>query len=367
VGSELRRKRLPGWPGYLSLQDDGRWTFVIEKQIEGTRYHVSTRCHALKPALKQLEAFEANPSAYDARGHDAERLVLTDKLIEEWEAFSTAKGNGRKYTRDHGRKLAVWMLKLNGADLRKLTLRQLREALTGLSARKHRIIAIKSFFTWLRTEKGLLTTAQDASLDLLVPQSSPEKHRRRKVVPWQHVEKVLAHLEAEAEKDRARVREAFDKLEPGLDAQRRRDCLLLLTATGWHVTELERFIRGGEVLRQASGDVLAVLVVRHKGGELARTPLSHREHLDAAERLRASGEVPRHLQKEHVATCVSAGVPSFGLGVMRHSVATWAVEAGAAPEAVARFLGHKDRRTTEKFYIDVAVPTNVIPLRRVKS
>jgi hypothetical protein len=34
---------------------------------------------------------------------------------------------------------------------------------------------------------------------------------------------------------------------------------------------------------------------------------------------------------------------------------------------VARFLGHKDKRTTERFYVDVAVPTNVIPLRRVKG
>lgn len=358
---------MPGWPGYIHRQANGVDLFIIEKKIRGRKFHVSTRANTITAAKAQLERFLENPAAYDPRGGDGDKLQLTDELIEEWEKFSLAKGNGRTYTRDHGRKLARWMLVLAGADLRKLTLRQLREGLHGLSARKHRIIALKSFFTWLRTEKGLVTTAQDATLDLKVPQASPEKHRRRKVVAWQNVERVLAHLEAEATKDALRKPTVHDKLEPGVDARRRRDCLLLLTATGWHVTELERFIRGGEVLRQAGGEVLAVLVVRHKGGELARTPLTHREHLEAAERLRASGEVPRHLQKEHVLTCRAAGVPPFGLGVMRHSVATWAVEAGAAPEQVARFLGHKDKRTTERFYVDVAVPTNVIPLRRVKS
>lgn len=363
----MSRRRVPGWPGYIHRQRNGVDLFIIEKKIRGRRYHVSTRANTMTAAKAQLERFLENPEAYDPRGGEGDKLQLTDELVQEWEKFSLAKGNGRAYVRDHGRKLLMWMLKLAGADLRKLSLRQLREGLAGLSARKHRIIALKSFFTWLRTEKGLVTTAQDATLDLKVPQSSPEKHRRRKVVPWQHVEKVLAYLEAEAAKEAARPRTPNDKLEPGVDARRRRDCLLLLTATGWHVTELERFIRGGELLRQAGGDVLAVLVVRHKGGELARTPLTHREHLDAAERLRASGEVPRHLHQEHVAACKHAGVAPFGLGVMRHSVATWAVEAGAAPEAVARFLGHKDKRTTERFYVDVAVPTNVIPLRRVKS
>jgi integrase len=348
-------------------QKNGLDLFIIERKIRGRRFHVSTGAHTITAAKAQLERFEADPLGFDPRGGDGDKLQLTAELIEQWEAFSIAKGNGRTYTRDHGRKLARWLLVLGGADLRKLTLRQLREGLTGLSARKHRIIAIKSFFSWLRTEKGLVTTAQDATLDLKVPQGSPEKYRRRKVVEWQNVEKLLAVLEAESTADAQRERTPNDKLEPGADARRRRDCLLLLTATGWHVTELGRFVRGGELLRQASGDVLAVLVVRHKGGDLARTPISHREHLEAAERLRASGEVPRNLQKEHVLACSRAKVPAFGLGVMRHSVATWAVEAGAAPEQVARFLGHRDKRTTERFYVDVAVPTNVIPLRRVKG
>lgn len=364
----MKRRRVPGWPGYLHRQKNGLELFIIERMIGGQRYHVSTGAHSMTAAKAQLERFEADPANYDPRGAaDVGLLRLTDRLIEEWESFSIAKGNGRAYTRDHGRKLAAWMLHLGGTDLRKLTLRHLREGLQGLGASKHRIIAIKSFYTWLRTEKGLVTTAQDATLDLPVPQGSPEKHRRRKSVPWQHVEQVLAHLAERALSERWRPRWRDDRIEPAADTDRRRDCLLLLTATGWHVTELLRFIRGGEVVRQAKGDAQAVLVVRHKGGELTRTPIEHREHLDAAERLRAAGAAPRYLEKQHAIACDDAGVPRFGLGVMRHSVATWAVEAGALPEAVSHFLGHKDPRTTKRFYIDVAAPTNVIPLRRVKG
>jgi integrase len=366
VESRERRKTVPGWPGYVRRQRNGTWVFIIERMMRGRRFHVSTGATTITAARAQLERFQADPTNYDPRGSEAAgTLRLTDELIAEWEAFSLAKGNGGPYTRDHGRKLLMWALRLNGADLRKLTLQRLRACLEGLGARKHRIIALKSFFTWLRTEKGLLTTAQDATLDLPVPQSSPEKHRRRKVVAWQLVERLLAHWSERAEAERWCPRRRDDRLQPGDDAQRRRDCLLLLTATGWHVTELLRFIRGGEVVRQAKGDAQAVLVVRHKGGELTRTPVVHREHLDAAERLRAAGHAPRNIEKKHRAACVAAGVPPFGLGVMRHSVATWAHEAGAAPELIAQFLGHKDARTTKRFYIDLAVPTNVIPLRRV--
>lgn len=361
----MSRRRVPGWPGYLHRQKNGLELFIIERKIRGRRYHVSTGAHSLTAAKAQLERFESDPANYRPDGQ-GERVMLTKKLVDEWKAFSLAKGNGPVYVRDQARKLGDWTARLAGADLRKLTLRQLQEGLRGLPARKHRIIAIKAFCSWLRTEKGLLTSAQDATLDLKVPQAEPEKWKRRKVVPWVNVESVLAQLETEGAAAAELERTPNDKLEPGADQQRRRDCLLLLTATAWHVTELQRFIRGGELLRQAGGDVLAVLVVRHKGGHLARTPITHREHLEAAERLRASGEVPRHLQKEHLAACKRAGVPGFGLGVMRHSVATWAVEAGASVESVASFLGHKDKRTTQRFYVDVAVPTNVIPLRRVR-
>lgn len=362
----MSRRRVPGWPGYIHRQKNGLDLFIIERKIRGRRYHVSTGAHTITAAKAQLERFESDPAGYRPDGA-GDRLQLTAQLVIDWTTFQHAKGNTGKYVRDHARKMATWAERLAGADLRKLTLKQLRDGLAGLSAQKHRIIAIKAFFSWLRTEKGLVTTAQDATLDLKVPQSDPAKWKKRKAVPWQHVEKLLAHMQAAVEAETGRELAATDKVHPGEDARRRRDVLLLLTATAWHVTELRRFIRSGEIVRQASGEVLAVLVTMHKGKEPTRMPVVHREHLEAADRLRMYGKIPRWLERTHYEFCDAAGVPRFGLGVMRHSVATWAVEAKEHPERVAAFLQHKDPRTTKRFYIDVAVPTNVIPLRRVKS
>lgn len=332
--------------GYVHQGSEGLPTFIIERRVRGHRFHVSTRCHTERAALKQLERFEADPFGYQPEGEAADGpLLMTAELISEHDDWQRAR-NTPQHAAAVARYLADWQEDLAGRDLRRLTLRDaLKPALDRrVTCRGHRIAAIKVFFSWLRRERGLLTSAQDATLDLAVPQTEPEKRKRRKAVAWQHVEAALGKLTGP-----------------------HRDCLLLLTATGWHVTELERFCRGGEVVPQAGGEVLASLVVRHKGGDLTRTPITHLEHLEAAQRLRAAGVVPRRLNAKVREACRAAEVAEFTLGVMRHSVATWAAEAGASADVISQFLGHKDRRTTARFYIDLAVPTNVIPLRIRKS
>lgn len=333
--------------GYVHVGADGVPTFIIEKRVSKQRFHVSTRCHTERAALKQLERFEADPFRYQPEGDESQApLYMTPELVSEFDDWQRSK-NTRKHAREVANYLGDWMDDLEGRDLRRLSMRDsLRPALDRRqTCRGHRIAAIKVFFSWLRKERGLLTSAQDATLDLSVPQARPENRRRQKALPWEQVEAALSKLDGST-----------------------KDCLLLMTATGWHVTELERFCREGEVVMQAgTPGVLASLVVRHKGGELTRTPVSHAEHLEAAQRLLTQRVVPRRLNQKVKAACRAAGVPEFTLGLMRHSVATWAWQAGAAPEAIAAFLGHKDPRTTKRFYIDLAVPTNVIPLKLRKS
>jgi len=53
------------------------------------------------------------------------------------------------------------------------------------------------------------------------------------------------------------------------------------------------------------------------------------------------------------------GVEPFGPGVLRHSVATLAVNSGASPAAVAAFLNHRSPRTTLRFYATLATPVKV--------
>lgn len=330
----------------MHRQRDGQPLFIIARTIEGKRFHVSTRAHNLTAAMKQLERFEADPWNYSPAGVEAEPpLVLTRQLILEHRQWSlTIKGNTTHHANDVAHRLGEWGRALGQRDLRKLSLRHdIKPALDRWeTSRRHRIIALKSFFAWLRKEKHLLVSAQDPTLDLPVPQATPEKARRRKVV------------------EPARVRAAWRCLKG-----RYADMLEVLAATGMHVSELERFIRQDEAHLVHGKKPLAVLVTRHKTGVLTRIPLNDPAHVRAAERLKKGGTVPRWFRLHLKAACEKAGVEPFTPGVLRHSVATHAVASGATPDEVAAFLHHRDKRTTEKFYIDVAAPKLQVPVMRM--
>jgi integrase len=66
--------------------------------------------------------------------------------------------------------------------------------------------------------------------------------------------------------------------------------------------------------------------------------------------------------------CKAANVTPFGAGQFRHTVATWALEAGAPIESIATFLNHQSPETTRRFYATHGVPARVptLPLAPVK-
>lgn len=350
--------------GYIRHESDGRKTFIIEREVGGRRFHISTRTHDEDAALEHLVRFEANPLSYDPAGLlPREPVFITVELLADYLAFQLEeKRNTSRHARAMVRFLFAWSEALGPRDLRELNLGDLKRALaTWKTSRPHRIIAIKAFFSWLREERQTVKHAEDPTLDLKVPQAEPEKHKRRKAVDWDVVQGVFARL-----------------------PERYRDFLQLAGATGWHVSELERFCRDerssiekplARVLTPEGREVLAVLRTWHKGKKWTRTSLVHREHLEAAQRLRAAGEFPRQTRlREAMYAAVDElneerrrkrlePAPKFGLGVMRHSVATWGVQLGASMERVAGHLEHADPRTTERFYADVAVPAGSVPTR----
>jgi integrase len=349
--SEAQPTKRELWEGgYVRRTKAGRDIYIIERWVNGTHYHKSTRCSRRDAAIKQLIRFEADPGAYDARGPTGTKpkedvpLVLTGDLVIRFRAYQIdEKGNTPKHANNMASVLADWVEDLAGTDLRHVTLRQLRAALdTRKTSTKKRIIAIKSFYSWLRKVRGLLTSGQDATLDLPVPQGRPEKWERKKVVESADVQAVMQKISNE----------------------RIRDALFLLSATGWHVTELQRFARRGELIEHGRDGVIAVLVTQHKGGEMTRTPLQHQTHVDCARRILERRAIPNpsDINVELKEAATRAKVEPFGAGVLRHSVLTWAVQAGADVAKVSEFAGHKDPRTTRRFYVDVHVPTNVIPL-----
>jgi len=360
VGVGVTTKKPERWEGgRIHRQADGRPLYIIERQVSGRRYHISTRTHTARAAYEHLRRFESDPAAYAlAMAEETSRaaeLTLTADLVMEFRTWMLTRR--RPVTRKHANQvanlLADWTEDLGGRDLRRLDLAHLKACLDRRrTMRGYRIAAIKALCSWLRLERHVLSRAEDATQDLLSIQAIPEKHRRRKAVSVERVRAVLPHL-----------------------PERVQDVLILASATGWHTTELARFARGleAEILPGPAGsEIVAVLMVRHKGGELSRTPLKSQSAADAAVRIRARGTWPKQInellrqaaekatQKAQVAG--GAKVEPFTLGVMRHSVATWAVERGALPEQVAEFLGHKDSRTTKRFYVDVAAPTFAVDL-----
>lgn len=335
--------------GYIRYDSLSRPTYIIERKIHGKRYHVSTQTHSIRPALIHLARFEANPNGYKPEGEvgEPERkpLWMTKELVLKYVSWSRdVKGNTGKHAKEQGNRLGDWAEDLAGVDLRKATaVGHLKPALDKRqTCRQHRIIAIKAFYSWLRKEEGLVVSAEDPTRDLAVPQTVPEKHRRRKAQLFEDVKQVRPLLEPDY-----------------------RDVLDLLSATAWHVTELERFVRNPEsgIDYRKKGTTIATLFVMHKIGEMVYTPITRQEHLAAAERLRERGKVPRRLNDALKVACIQAGVKPFGFGKMRHTVLTWKHDDGATVEEAADFAHHKDKSTTQRFYVDVEVPTVITPAR----
>ncbi len=338
------RAEWEGLGGRIRFDAKGRSVYVIRRQIDGRRFEVSTRCHTLSAALRQLSRFEAEPAAYRAGGDHLPAVYLDEDLVRDFLAWSKAKGNTARWRGQQRLYLAWWAEKLRGVDLRGADLGgTILPALRGAPARPQRIAVLKVLYTWLRRERRAISAAEDPTLDALsVPQSKPEQLRRVKAVPREHVALAIEHL----------------------GSDRWRNLLRVLAGTGMHVSELERFAASGSTEPlprdgRAEGAEGAVVIPSTKAGEPLRVAVS-REVLTAAEAVLEAGPFDRQkLAKSLKAACLAAKIPPFTAGRMRHAVATWAVNAGANVAAVSTFLGHKSPRTTRRFYATLATPAKV--------
>jgi integrase len=337
--------------GYTRRNAKGVRTYVIRTEVNGTRFHVSTRCHTESAALEHWRRFQRSPSAYTPLGDDGTPLPLSDELLSEYLAFcgtaKDGKGNTPAWVREKRRYLRDWQTRLGGRSLRRLTARELLAALDVKDengrkpgARAHRIATLKHLFTWLRTVRHLVNVADDPTYGTIsIPQSDP---RRRKIsnksFPKAHYIAAREHLVGHW-----------------------RDALDVAAGTAAHVTALGRFARSGSIepYRGNSEVAAGVLVFSEKMHAVHRVAVSA-EVLAAAERLLAHGSLDRDKFDDAVRNaCRAAKVPIHTPARYRHAVATWAIEAGADPAQLAAFLGHRDPRTTRRFYSTHAVPVKV--------
>lgn len=368
--TKVRRKWLGG---YVRAGKRGQ-VFVIERWIHSVHFHVTTKCRTERAALAELARFEADPGGYRPQARvEGERAqcVISPELIAEYERWQRdVKKTTESHARDCARYLEQWGLAFTGRDIRRLDLhrdiiapldawqaaamrdasappvegkRQKRLSTTG--ARKSRVVALKGFTAWLRRAKGMLKRGEDPTMDLQVPRSAPEKLRRKKFIPFAHVQKLLGVIRADC-----------------------RDTLMLLANTGLHVSEVRRFAKDGELFeptpqKRAEG-ARVMLATKHKTGRLHVVALTTDEARDAAVRIRAGGWAPSHSVMWFAmrAACDEAKLERFNAGVLRHSVATWLHEAGVPLHLIAEQLGHRDKRTTDDFYRDMGGQAKVLAL-----
>lgn len=344
--------------GFIRIDQDGSKVFVIRRMINGKRYKVSTRCHDEASAVEQLRRFEADPEGYfvAANPYYAPLYLDADLTTKFLKWSKEAKKNSEVWLRQQQRHLAWWAEKLEGLDLRagkgakRVSLKEhLLPLLDGVSNREQRIRVLKTLYSWLRTVRHECDPAQDPTLDVLsAAQVQPEQWRVPKVVPQAHYEAVRERLAA-AWQDRLDV----------------------LAATGWHCSELMRFAKSGRIERYhgpQSGIAGVLLCPQTKAGSPLRTAVSDRG-LAAAEGVLEAGAFRYESFNDAVGVACDVAkvvingkrskVPRFSPGQFRHSVATWAMENGADPAAIASFLNHKSSATTKKFYATLATPAKV--------
>lgn len=298
--------------GRVWIGADGRRHYYGE--VNGKQ--VSLRRHTEEDALAEMVRLNL--------GGTVAVVPLNDKWIEEYVQDCRDRGQDRQSCNAKRRHLHEWRERL---AVRRPTVRILAEIAERTTGARNKVACLKAYFTWLR-QKGRVDRRADPTLDLAKP-PAPESDWNR-LIPLESHAKVVA------------------KLDP-----RWGDLLVVLLGTGWHVSELQRFCRGGSI----DGDVL--VCPRHKSGEPHRTRVSDTvKRAAAASRLRGGFSLSR-LYQEVARACDEVGVERFGIGGYRHTVATAAVRAGATPEEVAHFLGHKGSYMVKKIYAKVAVPKKV--------
>lgn len=331
----VRRMARARWlGGYVHIDREGRRTFVVEREVCGRRYHISTRCHTERAALAELSRFERDPAGYRPGGA-SEGAVFLDADLSAAFLLAHLGNSGPWQARQH-RLIAFWTERLAGVDLRRATLRDHILPALPAKGRAMRIAVVKRLYSWLR-ETDKISAAEDPCLGKLkMPQARPAQVERSKVIPLADFLAVRAVLVGPY-----------------------RDAIDLLAGTGWHVTEAQRFAVEGRIDER---DGATVLEVRHKSGSYHRTIVSP-EVAGAATRLRAHGGLSlSRLHKALLSACRVAKVPPFRPGWFRHTVATLATEQGAGP-LVSGFLGHRSATTTRRFYSVRAVPPKVPTLR----
>jgi hypothetical protein len=259
MDSKRTVKKLP-WQGRgyireVSTEKGKRRTYIINKHIDGQKFHVSTRCNTSDEAEDQYRRFSANPRAYSPAGDapkvqpTVEPVWLTADLIEKHLKYSAhpepqerRRPNSKAWLYKKRVYLSWWAEELRDLDLRTIDLKEhVYPALKGMGGRAHRIAVLKAFFAWLHNAEygpALLGSneARCIDLDLHVPQSTPQQQTERKWFPRESHEALVRALQK-----RWADNHKWNPSKPKMNWMA--DCCEVLSETGWHLSELHRFVK----------------------------------------------------------------------------------------------------------------------------
>lgn len=344
------------WAGGRVKQDrTGREVWVIERTILGTPYTITLDAASEREALADLALFERDPAGFLTRSQAAAEsaagvVVINNDRIGRFLKHLEEADRSRNYRRNVLTYLRWWRDVLKGRDLRAMRLVQLNDALDADPAgRKHKIIHLKSFASWLR-KRGDLMAHQDPTLSLEIPKSRPEKADRKKHHSAEEVERIYRMIASQSIRDAIRIR----------------------AMTGMHYSELARLASGRGTVNEVRnhGEIAGTITFRHKNGRNHVISIDA-PTLAAVKRLQAAGHAPSDswMGKVIRAAAKANGVEPLELGALRHSFASWRTSArvvkpkdgGASLAQVAAVMGHLNPRTTAIFYDGTEVPEMVLP------
>lgn len=380
------------WAGGRTREKNGETVWVIDTMRRGVRYSIPLKVQAeplgtdpegtlIAPqaVMAELALFERDPAAYkEAHKRDVTpdvtgALKLDAALITEYEQDVLHNEDPKlrvqlKTCKDNVRYLRNWLRVLAGQDLRAITLPQYKAHLKKLKPKRQHISALRALTHWLRRE-GRLSSAQDASRDLEVPQAGARREELgTAAVAMDYFEKLYAGIRSrEIQKRRWGDR---------TDAQSVRDVLVLRALCGMHHTEVDRLARGVREIHQVTGqgEIAGVAVFLHKK-KLPHPQALNAQALAAAERLRKRGRAPTDGQVRRVLneTADALGLPRMLPTQLRHCFITWSLQhgrevqpqsAGVPLGLVRRVVGHTSEDTT--IIYDGSVPPMIaLPLKLV--
>src|SRR6202158_3171126 len=355
---------MPQWTGKWAggrtyRKHDGSVSWFLEKMVHGVPYTMALDATSEREANAELALFRRDPARYLTKAQSTAKLEreivqLDVATVARFLAHLSSEGRTKRYRENLKTYLSQWAEQLAGRDLCEVSTQDLKNALRRWpTGKKNRIIAIKSFCSFLREEDATLPFSQDPTLALKVPPARPERAVRRKGYTMEHVQRLYR----------------------AIGDQSVRDVVVLLAKAGMHATEVDRIARGEGEVTPVSGDgeIAAALRFVHKSGRVHTQSLDA-QALAAAQRLqvRRAAPVDSWCRKVVRRAAKSTRCDIIRFGQLRHSFVAWArtygaevrpASGGVPLSAISAAIGHASMLTTSRFYDVTPIPPMIkIPI-----